>query len=137
MSKKETSKNIWTADVIAEWNGKIVLIERQKFPFGLALPGGHVDPGERPRKTAIREMREETGLELSRVRFITRRRGKHRDPRYAMSQTCVYSGIASGTLRDEEGFTKVVFLTVNEILRLPRERFAFDHHKILMQFFGK
>lgn len=125
------------ADMIATLHGKFVLIERQKFPLGLALPGGHVDPGEKPRQTAIREFGEETGLSVTNVTFVTRRRGKHRDPRYAMSETRVYNGVASGTPKDEKGFTKVVFYSKKEILNFPPERFASDHHKILMQFLGR
>ena len=118
-------------------SGKFVLIERQKFPLGLALPGGHVDPGEGPREAAIREFKEETGLTLSNVQFVARRRGKRRDPRYAMSETSVYSGSATGIPRDEKGFTKVVFLSKKELLKLPKDRFAFDHHSILMQYLGQ
>lgn len=137
MMHKTKQKNVHTADVIATLRGKFVLVERQKFPFGLALPGGHVDPGELPRQAAIREFAEETGMTLSDVTFVTRRRGKHRDPRYAMSQTNVYAGKAAGIPCDEAGFTKVVLLSKKEILKLPIERFAFDHHAILVHFLGK
>jgi 8-oxo-dGTP diphosphatase len=134
---KSTQKNVRTADVIATLVGKFVFIERQKFPFGLAFPGGHVEKNERPRQAAVREFEEETGMMLTNVTFVTRRRGKRRDPRYRMSQTSVYAGSASGTPRDEKGFTKVVLLSKKEIFALPALRFAFDHHKILMQFLGK
>lgn len=125
------------ADVIATLAGKFVLIERQKFPFGLALPGGHVERGERPAAAARRECTEETGLMLHNVRYVTKRKNAHRDPRYAMSETRVYAGIATGSPKDEEGSTKVVLLTKKEILDLPREQFAFDHHEILTQFLKK
>ncbi len=36
----------------------------------LALPKGNVDPGEKPEQTAIREVREETGIEASLVRKL-------------------------------------------------------------------
>lgn len=134
---KSPQKNVRTADVIATLRGKYVLVERQKFPFGLAFPGGHVEKSERPRQTAIREFAEETGMKLDNVTFVTRRRGKHRDPRYAMSETNVYEGKASGIPRDEKGFTKVVLLAKKEILALPSERFVFDHYKILMRFLEK
>lgn len=32
--------------------------------LGLALPGGHIDPGERPFGAALRELEEETGLRI-------------------------------------------------------------------------
>lgn len=134
MNKTKKSGLVRTADVIALLRGKFVLIERLKFPFGLALPGGHIDPGEKPMQTAIREFAEETGLILSEATFVTKRRGKRRDPRYAMSETSVYSGIASGIIKNEKGFTEVVLLSKKEILSLPIERFAFDHWKILIAF---
>lgn len=46
-----------------------------------ALPKGNVDPGEKPAETALREVREETGLEgrlvtkLGDVRYVYSRRG--------------------------------------------------------------
>ena len=130
-------KTIRTADAIASLNGKYVLIERQKFPFGLAIPGGHIDPGEQPMQTAIRELTEETGLSLHDAQFITRRKGKKRDPRYAMSETSVYAGTASGVVKNEEGFTKVVLFTKAEILKMKPERFVFDHHDILVKYLRK
>jgi 8-oxo-dGTP pyrophosphatase MutT (NUDIX family) len=48
----------------------------------LALPKGHVDPGETPDQTALREVREETGVDarlvekLGEVRYFYQREGK-------------------------------------------------------------
>ena len=54
-------------------------------PEGLwALPKGKIDPGERPEETALREVREETGVEgalvekLGDVRYTYTRRGGER-----------------------------------------------------------
>jgi 8-oxo-dGTP pyrophosphatase MutT (NUDIX family) len=54
-------------------------------PEGLwALPKGKIDPGERPEETAVREVREETGVEgtlvekLGDVRYTYSRRGGER-----------------------------------------------------------
>src|SRR3972149_2683030 len=94
-SRKHRSPRL--ADVIAMYRGKLVLVDRLHEPFGLALPGGHVDPGETPKEAALREFREETGFVVRAVRFFTERTGRNRDPRYEMSKTRVYVGVGEAT----------------------------------------
>ncbi len=55
---------ICTADCVVVQSDQILLIRRAKHPGKglLALPGGHVDPNERFRDAAIRELREETRI---------------------------------------------------------------------------
>lgn len=123
------------ADVIALCHGKIVLVERLREPFGLALPGGHVDPGETPKEAAIREFTEETGLALNGAKFLTKRKGHRRDPRYTFSETRVYTGKATGIVRNEKGFTRVLLMNPKKVCALPKERFVFDHASILRKYF--
>ena len=123
------------SDVIALYRGKLVFIERLREPYGLALPGGHVDPGGTPKEAAIREFMEETGLTLHGATFLTERKWRRRDPRYSMSKTRVYVGNANGKVRNEKGFTKVILIDPKEVRLLPKEQFAFDHASILKKYF--
>ena len=54
-----------TADVVIydETRG-IVLVRRGKEPLGMALPGGFIEEGESAEHAAVREMKEETSLDV-------------------------------------------------------------------------
>jgi 8-oxo-dGTP pyrophosphatase MutT (NUDIX family) len=55
----------WSVAVIEPQREAFVVSPSKKQPaqkFVLALPKGLVDPGEKPEQTALREVREETGL---------------------------------------------------------------------------
>ncbi|MFJ2783621.1 MULTISPECIES: NUDIX domain-containing protein [unclassified Streptomyces] len=63
----ETEIVQFTADIVCVRGGDVLLIERGWPPFQgrLALPGGYVDPGETARAAAVRELAEETGIQVS------------------------------------------------------------------------
>ena len=48
--------------------GRVLVQERTRSWKGLAFPGGHVEPGESFIDCAVREVREETGLEVRNLR---------------------------------------------------------------------
>jgi 8-oxo-dGTP pyrophosphatase MutT (NUDIX family) len=58
-------------------NGR-VLLQRRDDNGRWGLPGGGVEPGESVRQALIREVREETGLDVEPVRLI----GVYSDPAY-------------------------------------------------------
>ncbi len=58
------------AAIITNENGELLLLDHVIRPgSGWGLPGGFMEPGEQPEAAIKREIREETGLELSNVSF--------------------------------------------------------------------
>ncbi|MEM5801968.1 MAG: NUDIX hydrolase [Candidatus Aenigmatarchaeota archaeon] len=70
-------------DVLIVKNKKIVLIRRNKNPWKgkLSLPGGFVEWGETVEQAAIREAKEETGLNVKIKKLLGVYSNPKRDPR--------------------------------------------------------
>ena len=57
--------------VLVERDGRVLLVRRKGYGAGSwSTPGGFIDPGETPEVAAIREVREETGLEVADPAFV-------------------------------------------------------------------
>jgi ADP-ribose pyrophosphatase YjhB (NUDIX family) len=115
-----------TVDIIIEIAGGIVLVERRNPPYGWALPGGFVEYGETAERAAIREAREETGLEVRLVRILGVYSSPDRDPRFHTLST-VYIAQASGQPRGGDDAARA---EVFPLEALP-EIIAFDHRRII------
>lgn len=68
----DSNNEYWheVSGVFISSGGKFLFFERVKHPFGLTVPAGHRDKGEGPEKTATREVGEETGLKVRRLKHI-------------------------------------------------------------------
>jgi nucleoside triphosphatase len=50
--------------------GEVLLLQSHKWPGAYVVPGGHVELGERIEEAAVREAKEETGLDIYDLEFI-------------------------------------------------------------------
>jgi 8-oxo-dGTP diphosphatase len=121
-----------TADVVIhEPSLGIVLIERAGAPFGFALPGGFIDLGESAEAAAIREMREETSLEVELTGLLGVYSRPDRDPRRHTIST-VFTGRARNpaALRAGDDAENAAFYPLDA---LPAH-IVFDHLEIINDF---
>ena len=61
MPKLEITNMVMVQDAAT---GRVVVQERVKRWRGIAFPGGHAEPGESIYDSAVREVKEETGLDI-------------------------------------------------------------------------
>ena len=118
-----------TVDIIIEIAGKIVLIERKNPPHGWALPGGFVDYGESYETAALREAKEETGLQVEDLEQFRTYSQPGRDPRMHTAST-VFIGTAHATPQAGDDAARAALFGENELPLL-----AFDHADILEDYF--
>ena len=124
-----------TTDVIIEiyeneaFKG-IVLIERKNEPKGLALPGGFVDVGESVEDALVREMKEETNLDVSISRVLGIYSDPARDPRFHTASV-VYVAKAKGEPKGGDDAKEAKLYRLDAI---PMEKLVFDHAKIVQDY---
>jgi len=69
------------AACIRDEQGRILLLRRSEKDNLWSFPGGAMDPGESIAETVVREVREETGLEVEPIELI----GIYSDPAYTIT----------------------------------------------------
>ena len=75
----------------------VLLITRKKETFHgkYAYPGGHIDYGEDPVESCIRELKEECGIDGANPELLGVRGKPDRDPRYHMISIFYFVEVAS------------------------------------------
>jgi 8-oxo-dGTP diphosphatase len=120
-----------TVDIIIEVNGGIVLIERKNEPRGWALPGGFADYGESFEQTAVREAKEETGLDIELIEQLHTYSDPGRDPRMHTATT-VFIAIAAGIPKAGDDASRAEVFPKDRIPSL-----VFDHNIIIDDYFKR
>ena len=111
----------------------IVLIERKNEPKGLALPGGFVDVGESVEEALIREMQEETNLDVKIVKLLGIYSDPKRDPRFhTASAVFVVKAQGSPCAGDDAKEAKLYALE-----EIPMDLLVFDHSQILKDYLSQ
>ncbi|MBR8538266.1 NUDIX hydrolase [Carboxylicivirga sediminis] len=120
-----------TTDVVllAKQTRQLLLIQRGNEPYkGLwALPGGFVDMDEELSDAALRELREETGIDTIAIEQFKTYGGVNRDPRHR-TISVVYIAVTGQPLF-AQGMDDAADARWFDIDKLPH--LAFDHQLII------
>jgi 8-oxo-dGTP diphosphatase len=119
-----------TVDIIIRYTDGIILIQRKNPPEGWALPGGFVDYGETLEAAAVREAKEETGLDIKLIRQFHSYSDPERDKRQHTIST-VFIAEASGQAKAGDD---AAALDTFQKDHLP-DKIVFDHKQIIEDYF--
>lgn len=121
-----------TTDVVIYEPGLgVVIIRRANEPLGYALPGGFIDEGEQAEAAALREMREETGLEVELTGLLGVYSRPDRDPRqHTLSVVFTGRPLDLAKLKAGDDASAAAFYPLDA---LPSP-LVFDHARILEDF---
>ena len=114
--------------VVFDDTGAVLLIRRKYPPFQgqFALPGGFVEIGETTEAAALRELREETGIEGSAPRLIGVHSDPARDPRGHTVGIAYLVQTNSYDVRAGDDAADARFVS-----NWQQEQLAFDHRQII------
>ena len=125
-----------TVAAIVEFsNGKILLVRRSTQPFKgyWALPGGKVDAGETVEQAVVREVKEETGLDVE----IMKKTGEYHEKgiqngmEYNYYPACfLVRPKGEKFIRQESEIEQISLFSFDE---LP-ERLAFEHAQMIRDY---
>lgn len=124
---------IVAADVIVENEGKILIIRRGGEPYkGMrCLPGGRHEEGERIEETAIREIKEETALDIELTDILGVYSDPNRDPRWHAMSVVFIAKVKGGEAKAGNDAASIEWIEANKI---ELDQLAFDHGKVIKDY---
>ena len=121
-----------TADCVVITKGKepkVLLIQRGNEPFKgqWAFPGGFMNMDETTEQCAVRELEEETGLKVSKIRQIGAYSKVDRDPR-GRTVTVAYLALIDNAekVKGLDDAAKAQWFSLSQLPKL-----AFDHEDVM------
>src|SRR5262249_34876032 len=118
------------AIVTTEADRRVLLIRRKNEPFAgrWAIPGGFIDMDEPLEEAARRELREETGVQRTRLEQLHTFGDLDRDPRGRVISVVYLAQVSGVRIRAKAG-DDAAEVAWHSLSRPPQ--LAFDHAKIL------
>ncbi|MDE1726003.1 MAG: NUDIX hydrolase [Thaumarchaeota archaeon] len=118
---REVIEHPGAAAMLAIENGKLLLVKQHRFPHGfvLEIPAGTLKKGEKPRKCAFRELKEETGYEAKTMIPLVKYY-----PSIGYNMEIIHCFVASGLKRvsglklDEDEILSVVKIDFKKVLKM-------------------
>ncbi|MBQ7489743.1 MAG: NUDIX hydrolase [Bacteroidales bacterium] len=117
--------------VVFGFNGRelqVLLIERGNEPFKgcWAFPGGFMNMDETAEQGALRELQEETGLDINRIKQLGAFTEVQRDPRGRVVSIAFYALVRPAEVTGGDDAKEARWFALDDVPRL-----AFDHDYIL------
>jgi 8-oxo-dGTP diphosphatase len=114
---------------------EILLIKRRTVPFRgyWALPGGRMDPGETVEQTILREVKEETGLDITIVTKIGdyHEQGVQDGVAYDYYPACFLVKVVGGEIRKQE--SEIEEIKLFSLKDVPAT-LAFEHAQMIKDY---
>ena len=132
--------SLWGLQKSEQWSTQaaLILTRRAKSLRGhagqWALPGGRIDAGETPEQTALRELQEEVGLQLTEADILGRLDTFITRSGYAMTPVVLWAGEARTLLPNPAEVASIHRIRITEFLRADApilEPLAGSEHPVL------
>jgi ADP-ribose pyrophosphatase YjhB (NUDIX family) len=107
------------AGIIIIKDDKLLVMYRKTTREYYCLPGGHMDPGETPEQTAIRELKEETTLDVELGPVFLELENQGRKETYFMAKSFSGTPVLSGEEAERNRSNNVYKIEWIELNQIP------------------